>query len=362
MGRRQCRPPLPFRRGCRDIDLRVATSRVLVRRVRGGLSCEESLKSHQVWTSRPRSLLLEIWSSSARGAGSLLTRVREGSTARVDPRELLIANIDVVDRVVAFVCREDRLDTAEAEDFVATVKLKLIEGDYAIVRRFEGRSSFATFLGVVVHRMLLDYRNHLWGKWHASAEAKRFGPAGIELEKLFTRDGRSLDDACERVIRRFPETDRSGLYALASRLPERKPRVQIVDLDAAADVSASVPTPPSAERLARSGRVSAVVTEFVETLPPDDRLILQLRFDADMRVADIARSLHLPEKPLYRRIERHLRELRDRLESEGIAAAEAEELIGDRSLVLDFKLGKSAAHPSTADEKRITPGQEEVTR
>ena len=82
----------------------------------------------------------------------------------VDPQTLLVENVDLVDRIVAFICKRYNVGAEETEDFASIVKLKLIENDYAIIRKFEGRSRFSTFLTTVVQRLFLDYRNSVWGK------------------------------------------------------------------------------------------------------------------------------------------------------------------------------------------------------
>src|SRR5256885_9925743 len=46
------------------------------------------------------------------------------------------------------------LSGADAEDFGSFVKLKLIENDYAALRKFEHRCSFAAYISVVVQRLL----------------------------------------------------------------------------------------------------------------------------------------------------------------------------------------------------------------
>src|SRR5947209_1314930 len=124
------------------------------------------------------------------------------------PRQLLEDNLDLVERVIRFTSRRQRLDEADAEEFASTVKLRLIENDYAIVRKFQGRSHLSTFLTIVVQRMLLDYRIHHWGKWHASAEAKRLGDVALELEQLLHRDGRTIDDALPLLRAQHPEATR----------------------------------------------------------------------------------------------------------------------------------------------------------
>jgi RNA polymerase sigma factor for flagellar operon FliA len=267
-----------------------------------------------------------------------------------EAHELLTENLAVIERAIAFAARRHRLDPADAEEFAAVVKLKLVENDYAILRAFEGRSSFATFIGVVVQRMALDFRIHAWGKWHSSVEAKSLGPQAVELEKLLHRDDRSLDDAAPIMAARHGLT-RHALEALAAKLPRRFPRHRDVDLEEAHSVavtpSAEVEEPLLAiDRRAASDRVSTVMAGLMERLPDQDRLILQLRFEGGMSVADIARALLLDQKMTYRRIERNMRELRRELERTGIASGDVADLIGRDEVLLRFELGNPNRRPS----------------
>jgi RNA polymerase sigma factor (sigma-70 family) len=278
-------------------------------------------------------------------SGGRPPRLREDRLP-LDARDLLVANLDLVDRVVAFTSRRARLDESDAEEFASVVKLKLVENDYAIIRKFEGRSSFSTFLAVVVQRMLLDYRIHMWGKWHPSAEAKRMGDLAVELEKLLHRDGRTLEEAATQ-LRAVP---RDELQRLAGALPPRGPKRRMVDLEEAASVS-TPPAAPDSDRTRTSAALSSIVQRFLAQLPPDDRLMLQLRFDSGMTVAQIARSLNEDQKAMYRRMERRLREMRAELERAGIASEDAHALIGDQGVVLDFQLGSAQRRPSREEER-----------
>jgi len=89
--------------------------------------------------------------------------------------ELFRANLALVERVIGVVCRRAGLRDADAEDFSSTVKLALIENDYAILRGYEGRAPLGAFLTVVVQRMLSREWMRLRGRWHPSAEAERRG-------------------------------------------------------------------------------------------------------------------------------------------------------------------------------------------
>src|SRR5687767_3842390 len=87
--------------------------------------------------------------------------------------ELFRANLPLVDRAIARVARRAGLTGAEAEDFASEAKIALMENDYAVLRRFEGRSSLATFITVVVTNVLHDLRTEAYGRWRPSAEAQR---------------------------------------------------------------------------------------------------------------------------------------------------------------------------------------------
>lgn len=274
------------------------------------------------------------------------------------PEDLLITNLALVDRIVAFTCRRQRLDEAEQEEFASVVKLRLVENDYAIIRKFEGRSSFGTFLSVVIQRMLLDYRIHLWGKWHPSAEATRLGSAAVELEQLLFRDNKSIDEAFAVLHASDPTLTLSATQCLASRLPARAPRRRMVTLDHAESVAINNDPLAARDQLERSERVSHVVSDYLLTLDEDDRTILQLRFEMQMSVAQIARALRLDQKQLYRHVEKLLRALRTHLEQSGIAATDAADLIGAQNQILEFRFGNSKLRPSIAVGGSIAADEE----
>ena len=280
---------------------------------------------------------------------------------RVDGRELLLSNLDLIERIIAFTCRRRQMDPADAEEFAATVKLKLVEGDYAVLRKFEGRSRFSTFMTVVIQRMLLDFRIHHWGKWHPSATATQLGGMAVELEKMLLRDERSVDEAFQILAARDRDLTIEKVRSLAAVLPARPPKRTNVGLDEAAELSSAAEDHLPAERARVSAKVSGVVRKFIDSLPQEERLILQLRFDSEMTIAQIARSLHLDQKKLYRRIEQLLRDLRADLERQGVSAGEVRELIDDRGVVLDFHLGNGKSRPSNPAE-RDTPDPEEASR
>ena len=77
-----------------------------------------------------------------------------------------------------FLSRRNRLGTDEREDFTSYAMLKLVENDYARLRKYRGDSSFRTYLTVVMQRLFLDYRTQKWGKWRPSTTATPRGDCG----------------------------------------------------------------------------------------------------------------------------------------------------------------------------------------
>ena len=281
-----------------------------------------------------------------------------------EPVELLTANLPLIERAVAFACRRYRFDPEDAEEFGAVVKLKLVEDDYAILRSYEARSGFATFISVVVQRMALDYRIHLWGKWHSTAEAKRLGELAVELEKLLHRDGRTLDEALVILKPRFEGITRESLAALAGRLPPRAPRMREVAIADSAEPRAQTMAADERvledERRRTSQKLSAAMTSIIAELPEDDQLILQLRFEGGMAVSQIARALQIDQKLLYRRIERQMKEIRIELERRGVDAGDALDLIGRDEAILRFDLGNHDRRPSIGRDERAANQPEEI--
>lgn len=243
------------------------------------------------------------------------------------PEARFLSQLDLVERVVAFTCRRHHVAEAEAEEFAAVVKAKLIEDDYAVFRKFEGQSRLSTYLTTVVQRMFFDWLRAKKGRPRPSAEARRMGTEAVQLERLLYWDGFSFDEAC-RILQENHGVELSWreLEDMAGRLPSRAIERQHEGGERADLLAGAVERPDEAalakEREEQAERVVGVLEEALEELGPEDRVILRMRFEDDFTVADIARGLHLEQKPLYRRIEGLKVRLRHELEARGLRSAD----------------------------------------
>jgi RNA polymerase sigma factor for flagellar operon FliA len=258
----------------------------------------------------------------------------------MDAENFLIEHLAEIDRAIAFVCRRNRLKDAEAEDFGSLIKLRLIENDYGVIRKFEARCSFHSYIMIVVQRILLDERDREFGKWRPSAEAQRLGGTAVLVETLLRRDKQTIDSAVETLRGRGIEVTRHEIEDLERHMPERKVRPRRVPLEhaeyhAAITEDTVAARAEAGERAVLAGRIANLLHGELGRLPARDRLIFRMHFEADMTVADIARALQIPQKPIYRLMKTHLGKLRRSFEREGIAASDIDDIIGMDATPLD---------------------------
>lgn len=259
------------------------------------------------------------------------------------PHDVYLANQALIERALVLVCRRQQLSRVDADDYCSAFRLHLMEDGYAAIRAFRGRSSLQTFLLVVMTRFYQDWRNARWGKWRPSADSRRYGAIGVHLETLIVRDGLSFNEAFETLKPKLGESDtRVALQTLADGFRPRHTRTPVSEavlgrLPAAG--SASDAPLARREAVALAVRAAVALDAALARLPADDRLLLRMRYEDDVSVADIARALTIDQKALYGRLRRLLDRLRTALTNAGLDAADATEVLQHRGFD-----GADAAH------------------
>lgn len=261
----------------------------------------------------------------------------------MNPETTYLQHLESIQRIAAFVARRGHLNADETGEFVQVVCVRLLEEDYSIIRKFEGRSSFSTYLTTVTLRLFHQWRVEMWGKWRPSAEAKRLGEKAITLERLITRDGFTFDEAVKTL------TTRAGgaytvaeLEALYVRLPLRNPRPVIVPDDSVPEVAAvdagADERVECRERERSARRCAEALDAALKELDDEDRLILKLRYHHGCKAPEIARIVGIDQKKIYKRLDKLLAVLRRKLEAAGVSRADVDRLLGsgDQEIRLDL--------------------------
>ena len=210
----------------------------------------------------------------------------------MDYQRLLLDHLDLVDQIVRTTGRRRHLSATEQEDFASFVRLRLVEDGYAILRKFQNRSTLWTYLAAVIERLSLDFCAEKWGRWRPSATAERLGPIAVTLERLVTRDSHTIEEAME-IVRTHHDVGKT--YAELRKIWDQLPiRVRTTEVgeDAAATVSSNDSSEVEVEDSDRQkdiDRLQRALQTAFEQIPAQDRVVIALRFDQDMSMVEIAR-------------------------------------------------------------------------
>jgi len=242
--------------------------------------------------------------------------------------QLYLAQLETIRKLAAFACRRYGFAREEVEDFTQHVLLKIWADDCAVLRKYQGRSSLTSYLAVVVQRALQDYVNSRWGKWRPSAAAHRLGQLAIDLETLLVRDRQSFDEACRILRNRGVAATDAELSEIADRLPPRR-----IDGSHEGATGGGEPVATESaddgigksERHQRRQHAMQALTVAVAALPAEDQLIAQML--GEFKVVEIAATLGLDQKALYKRRDKIRTRLREALESAGVSAADVAEFL-----------------------------------
>lgn len=220
------------------------------------------------------------------------------------------------------------LGREDAEDFASWAVTRAMARDHAALRAFRGRSSKCTYQRTIVSRWLLDFRDHLWGRWRPSTRARRRGVVAVELERRVCRDGMTPAEAVAAVRACGPVGEsRERLLRWASeRPPGMRPRSRsLVDLQLPSGERADIALHVEARRrLLR--RACRALSRVLLALTEEERELIAARYGAGKRVAEIARETSRRARPLYRRYQAILLRLRKGLLADGVSWSAVAEL------------------------------------
>lgn len=249
------------------------------------------------------------------------------------PEQLFLSNLKHIEKAAKEAARRHRFRKEDAEDFVASVRSKIFEEGYRVIRMHKGTSTLRTYLTSVVHNYLRDYTDHLWGKWRNSADAIRLGDLATKIEELLCKEEYTEDEAYEilRTNLKAP-VSRHQFDEIVAKLPPRVRR-RFEGEVALEPVRAKDPTPEdnllNREKRARLKQIMGIFEELRSTFPKEDQVILKMCSEFKPRA--IASLLELDVSDLYGRIDRLKKAVRKEFEYRGVRWSEIEPLLpGDQ--------------------------------
>jgi DNA-directed RNA polymerase specialized sigma24 family protein len=232
--------------------------------------------------------------------------------------QLITQHRSYIEQVVQGISRRYHLSAGEAAEFALRVERALERNDYELLRAYDNRSTWETYLTTVITQQFFTFQAELWGQWRPSGVAKRMGSTAILLEELMLRDRLSFNEAIE-VMRRVHRVDqpRHRLEALADGLGlllrEPEPRSLYPDADVGA----------------REALMERALRDALTLLAADERLMLTMRFVDGSPVTRIAQLMNMQARPVQRRIEQAKEVVRMSLLTQGLGAVEIDALLGE---------------------------------
>jgi RNA polymerase sigma factor (sigma-70 family) len=244
---------------------------------------------------------------------------------------LLLDNLELIHNLVRCFCRRHRVSPEEGEELESEIRVKLLENDHRLLRQCGSTSKLPRYLGQIVASTWHDRLRKLKGRMkRPSRTARELGPVAERLESLLGR-GETVESAYERLKHEFPHLTPEDLGDLEERVKPRAAR-RIEGEETLAGLAA--PDSGGCQRLERQERQARkrlalfLMAKYLAEVPDEDRRLLVRACAGGVKISRIARSLGLEQKPLYRRIDRRLAELRQKLEAAGVRWRDLREELG----------------------------------
>ena len=114
-------------------------------------------------------------------------------------------------------CRSIRITAEDRDDLVAEVFLTIVNNDFAVLRRFSGRSSLATYLTVIARRVVV--RDLLKRKIQTNLSEAAANDASMARQNSSAEERISDREQVEQLLRRLqgPEADIMRMYHLEGK-------------------------------------------------------------------------------------------------------------------------------------------------
>ncbi|MBM4055219.1 MAG: sigma-70 family RNA polymerase sigma factor [Planctomycetes bacterium] len=250
-----------------------------------------------------------------------------------DARNLFESNIDLTQKIVRKYCYKHNLTDDAADEYCSHVYEKLIENDFKKIREFKGKSSYKTYLTVVISRILID-KIRSGGRWTSSQKALKLGKNAIMLEELIFRNNYSFDQAYNTLTTiHNASISREKAYEIVTELQRKRVLgVRPKETELAENISdEKVSSPDSAaeneEILNKKNLLNNLLKEINMSLSNEERLLLKMSFEDGIKVSAIARALKKERSYIDSKIGSILQKFKKEIVSKGMDTNDIKDII-----------------------------------
>jgi RNA polymerase sigma factor (sigma-70 family) len=247
-----------------------------------------------------------------------------------DPQQAWLDFLHTFGGVILDAVHLSERDVDHQSDCFLFVCEKLVERGYRRLRHFrvDGPASFNTWLRAVVRNLCVDWRREVFGRERLFQSVRRLGRVEQRAFEYLYMRGFPGQHAVELLQADFPDVSASDAEAALERLHRafsarqlwllqtRHPEVHSLDAspliegDRPRDVPSGEDDPETT--LAKREALS-ILQQAVASLSDNDRLLLQLRYEQDLTLSEIAVLANLNDAFV---VNRRIRTILGKLRSE----------------------------------------------
>ncbi|MAF20944.1 MAG: hypothetical protein CMI55_04765 [Parcubacteria group bacterium] len=250
-----------------------------------------------------------------------------------EAKALLESNLNITNEVVRKFCYRHSITGDDADECNSYVYEKLLENGCRKIREFKGGSSYKTYITVVISRILID-RMRSGRRWRPSQKAMDMGEDAVILEELVYRKNYSFEQAYSTLTTNHGASisrDRAyEMVTLLQRRHVRSKRPRVVELmDNVSDERDIAPDRAAVmkEISEKKGRLENVMENIRESLSDEDRLLLRMRFEGNVKISKIARVLKRERNYVDKKLKTIFVIFREELLSRDISIGDLKDII-----------------------------------
>ncbi len=220
----------------------------------------------------------------------------------------------------------------EAADCYLHICERLSRNDFRRLLKFklDGSASFTTWLRVVARNLCFDWHRSQSGRPRPFKSVEHLSPLELEVYNLRCVQGNSQQETLHRVQSLFPGVGLTELAAIEEELQRAltsrqqwilstRRRFEPMEVVAGEDRELHelevADSHPSQEELLVERQIHDQLQESIASLPARERLIIQLRFEQELSLEEIARLCGLYDaQRAHRALAAILRKLRETIQ------------------------------------------------
>lgn len=224
-------------------------------------------------------------------------------------------------------------DEDDAAECFLHICEKLAENRFRRLLKFkpEGSATFTTWLRVVARNLCFDWHRGRMGRRRPFKSLQSLSPLELDVYDCRFQRGLSVEETLQRLRPVFPEVDLNQVTEVECRIERSlnsrhrwilttqktllSDRAPLLAVETEESVAQIPDTRLDQETLVVGKQQQAQLKKCVASLPAEERLLLQLRFEEELSLQEIGRLTGLGDpQRVHRRIEAILKQLRTAME------------------------------------------------